>query len=51
MATKIGISLHPDPELSLLDKASSLLLRLDDVKLANLLVDLEDDTARIEGVF
>jgi len=51
MATKIGISLHPDPELSLLDKAASLLLRLDDVKLANLLVDLEDDTARIEGVF
>ena len=51
MATKIGVSLHPDPELSLLDKAASLLLRLDDVKLANLLVDLEDDTARIEGIF
>ena len=51
MATKIGVSLHPDPELSLLDKPASHLLRLDDVKLANLLVDLEDDTARIQGVF
>jgi putative nucleotidyltransferase with HDIG domain len=51
MATKIGISLHPDPQLSLLDKPASLLLRLDDVRLANLLVDLEDDTAKIEGLF
>jgi len=32
-------------------QGSELLLRLDDVKVENLLVDREDDTARIEGLF
>jgi HD-like signal output (HDOD) protein len=51
MSRRIGVSLNPDRSLTLLDKPGTMLLRLDDVKLANLLVDLEDDWAKIEGMF
>jgi len=51
VATKIGASLEPDPHVSLLDLSGAALLRLDDVKLAALLVDVEDDVARMEEGF
>ena len=50
MAAKIGVSSHSDRNISLLDTAGSNLLRLDDVKLASLLIELEDDWHAIEGV-
>lgn len=51
LAAKAGASLHPDPELSLVDVPACALLRLDDVKLAAMLVELEDDVEAIRGVF
>ncbi len=51
LAAKAGASLHPDPELSLVDTPASALLRLDDVKLAAMLIDLEDDVEAVKGIF
>ena len=51
LAAKAGASLHPDPDLSLVDGPACALLRLDDVKLASLLVELEDDVEAVKGVF
>ncbi|MGE0592893.1 MAG: HDOD domain-containing protein [Vicinamibacterales bacterium] len=51
LAAKVGASLHPDPELSLVDCPAAALLRLDDVKLASLLVDLEDDLEATHDAF
>jgi HD-like signal output (HDOD) protein len=51
MAAKLGASLHPDPDLSLLGTPASAMLRLDDIKVANLLVDLEDDMRNTQGLF
>jgi HD-like signal output (HDOD) protein len=51
LAAKAGASLHPDPELSLVEGPACALLRLDDVKLAAMLVDLEDDVEAVQGVF
>ena len=48
VTAKLGASLKPDPEASLLDTAGARLLRLDDLKLATLLVDVEDDLARMQ---
>jgi putative nucleotidyltransferase with HDIG domain len=43
MAVKIGASLHPDPDLKLLDRPAFTTLQLSDVRIASLLVDLEDE--------
>jgi HD-like signal output (HDOD) protein len=51
MAAKLGISLHPDPDVSLIGTPASSMLRLDDIKVANLLVDLEDDIQGTNGLF
>ena len=51
MAQKLGASLHPDPDRSLVEGAACSVLRLDDVKLAMLLVDLEDDMRTVQGLF
>lgn len=47
MATKIGASLRPDESLRLVDRPGAVLLRLDDVKIASILVDLEDEREQI----
>jgi HD-like signal output (HDOD) protein len=46
IAAKLGASLHPDPARSLLDHPGALVLRMDDVKVASLLLDVEEDVAR-----
>jgi HD-like signal output (HDOD) protein len=46
VARKLGASLEPDPDVSILDAPAARLLRLDDVKVAALVVDVEDDLAR-----
>ncbi len=51
LAAKAGASLHPDPDLSLVDGPACALLRLDDVKLASLLIELEDDVEAAKTVF
>ena len=51
MADKIGASLHPDPNVKLLDKPAFHLLQLDDVKVSGILVDLEDERDRMMPVF
>jgi putative nucleotidyltransferase with HDIG domain len=43
MATKIGASLHPEPNLKLVERPAFTALQLDDVKIAMLLVELEDE--------
>jgi HD-like signal output (HDOD) protein len=43
MAAKVGASLHPDADIKLLDRPAFILLGLDDVKVAGLLVELEDE--------
>ena len=43
MASKIGASLHPEPNLKLVERPSFATLQLDDVKVAMLLVELEDE--------
>jgi HD-like signal output (HDOD) protein len=50
MAAKLGASLKPDPEISLLDAPAAAMLRLDDVKLASLLIDVEDDLQKMQDV-
>jgi putative nucleotidyltransferase with HDIG domain len=49
VATKLGANLRPDPEVGILDSPAASLLRLDDVKVATLLVDVEDDVARFRA--
>lgn len=49
LAAKLGASLRPDPDRSLLDSPAAALLRLDDVRLASLIVDVEDDIERVQG--
>ncbi|MFI5077888.1 MAG: HDOD domain-containing protein [Vicinamibacteria bacterium] len=43
MAAKIGASLHPEPNMKLVERPSFAALQLDDVKIAMLLVELEDE--------
>jgi len=43
MAVKIGASLHPEPNLKLVERPAFAALQLDDVKIAMLLVELEDE--------
>ena len=43
MASKIGASLHPEPNLKLVERPAFAVLQLDDVKVAMLLVELEDE--------
>ena len=43
MAAKIGASLHPEPNLKLVERPAFAALQLDDVKIAMLLVELEDE--------
>jgi putative nucleotidyltransferase with HDIG domain len=43
MAAKIGASLHPEPNLKLVERPAFTALQLDDVKVAMLLVELEDE--------
>ena len=45
IATLLGASLQPRPDLVLLDQYEASLLKLSDLKLASLLVDIEDDVA------
>ncbi|MFN8058299.1 MAG: HDOD domain-containing protein [Vicinamibacterales bacterium] len=50
VSTKLGASLTPDAEVSLLDTPGAALLRLDDVKIAALLVEIEDDVQRLQDL-
>jgi putative nucleotidyltransferase with HDIG domain len=43
MAAKIGASLHPEPNMKLVERPAFAALQLDDVKIAMLLVELEDE--------
>ena len=43
MAAKIGASLHPEPNLKLVERPAFVALQLDDLKIAMLLVELEDE--------
>ena len=43
IACKMGFALTPDPSISLLELPVASLLKLDDVKLAALIIDIEDD--------
>lgn len=49
VAAKLGFSLKPNPDLHLLECPARVLLRLDDVRVANLLIDVEDDMSRLKG--
>jgi putative nucleotidyltransferase with HDIG domain len=49
IAAKLGASLQPDPEASVLDLPAASFLRLDDVGVAALLVDVEDDVQRLRA--
>jgi putative nucleotidyltransferase with HDIG domain len=49
VAQKLGASLRPNPDLHLLECPAAQVLRLDDVRLANLLIDVEDDIERFRG--
>lgn len=51
IAAKLGASLKPDQEISLLDLPGAQLLRLDDVKLASLLVEIEDEVSSLRETF
>jgi HD-like signal output (HDOD) protein len=48
VAAKLGATLRPASEVSLLETAGARMLRLDDTRLATLLVDVEDDVARMQ---
>lgn len=50
MSRKIGASLKPDPEVSILGLPAASMLRLDDVRIATLLVEIEDDVAAMQDV-
>ncbi len=50
MAIKVGASLHPDPKVTLLDRQAAELLRLDDVKIASLIVELEDERDHVMAI-
>ena len=50
MATKVGASLRPDPKVTLLDRPAAELLRLDDVKIASLVVELEDERDHVMAI-
>jgi len=47
VAAKLGASTNPDADTSVLDHPGARVLRLDDVKVAALLVDVDDDAARV----
>lgn len=49
IAAKLGASLHPDPSISLLEHPTASILRLDDVKLASLTIDIEDDVQTFQA--
>jgi putative nucleotidyltransferase with HDIG domain len=51
MAAKVGASLNPNPEIRLVDRPAFVLLGLDDVRVAALLVDLEDERESLEAIF
>jgi putative nucleotidyltransferase with HDIG domain len=51
MAAKVGASLKPDPDIRIVDRPSFVLLGLDDVKVASLLVDLEDERETLSAIF
>lgn len=51
VAAKLGASLRPDQEISLLDTPGAQLLRLDDVKLASVLVEIEDEVSALREMF
>ena len=51
MAAKIGASLHPEPDLKLIDRPAFVALNLDDVKVAGMLVELEDERAAMGSIF
>ena len=48
VAARLGATLRPPVEVSLLETAGARMLRLDDTRLATLLVDVEDDVARLQ---
>jgi putative nucleotidyltransferase with HDIG domain len=50
MSRKIGASLKPDPNVSILGSPAASMLRLDDVRIATLLVEIEDDLAAMQDV-
>ena len=51
MAAKVGASLDPNPDIRLVDRPAFVLLGLDDVRVASLLVDLEDERLSLEAIF
>jgi len=50
VAAKLGASLRPRPDAHILESAAASALRLDDVRLANLLIDVEDDLERFNDL-
>ena len=48
VAAKLGATLRPGVDVSLLETPGARMLRLDDTRLATLLVDVEDDVARLQ---
>lgn len=50
MAAKIGASLRPQPDLKLVERPAFAALQLDDVKVAMLLVELEDECESMAAV-
>lgn len=48
VAARLGATLRPASGVSLLETAGARMLRLDDTRLATLLVDVEDDVARMQ---
>jgi putative nucleotidyltransferase with HDIG domain len=51
MAAKVGASLNPNAGIRLVDRPAFVLLGLDDVRVASLLVDLEDERQALEEIF
>jgi len=49
IAAKLGVSLNPNPDAHLLECPAAEILNLDDVKVANLLIDIEDDVENFKG--
>jgi HD-like signal output (HDOD) protein len=51
VARKLGAHLHPDPELNLLELPAVERLSLSDLEVASLMVDVEEEYARVRQLF
>jgi HD-like signal output (HDOD) protein len=50
IARKLGLHPHPDPDLDLLEEPAIEALRLDDLELASLMVEVEDEIAAVRSM-